>query len=130
MVWFSSHDERCCLSEDNVWASRSLGASKDSEPCAGHSDHSIVGPGRPRMVMPVSVVSWPGKIFQAGHAQEIQRCSRPSSIRCRSEEHTSELQSLMRNSYAVFCLKKKKTTRKRTPHDTRVRRQHNQNEHT
>src|SRR3546814_6229151 len=29
----------------------------------------------------------------------------------RSEEHTSELQSLMRNSYAVFCLKKKKTHR-------------------
>src|SRR3546814_7979480 len=29
-------------------------------------------------------------------------------IRCRSEEHTSELQSLMRISYAVFCLKKKK----------------------
>src|SRR3546814_3689465 len=28
---------------------------------------------------------------------------------CRSEEHTSELQSLMRISYAVFCLKKKKT---------------------
>src|SRR3546814_10248013 len=27
----------------------------------------------------------------------------------RSEEHTSELQSLMRNSYAVFCLKKKTT---------------------
>src|SRR3546814_2110609 len=31
----------------------------------------------------------------------------------RSEEHTSELQSLMRTSYAVFCLKKKKT-KKRT----------------
>src|SRR3546814_2592408 len=29
----------------------------------------------------------------------------------RSEEHTSELQSLMRSSYAVFCLKTKKTTR-------------------
>src|SRR3546814_8297775 len=28
----------------------------------------------------------------------------------RSEEHTSELQSLMRNSYAVFCLKKTKLT--------------------
>src|SRR3546814_9686534 len=28
--------------------------------------------------------------------------------KCRSEEHTSELQSLMRISYAVFCLKKKK----------------------
>src|SRR3546814_8787847 len=32
---------------------------------------------------------------------------RPSDSACRSEEHTSELQSLMRNSYAVFCLKKK-----------------------
>src|SRR3546814_12752294 len=29
----------------------------------------------------------------------------------RSEEHTSELQSLMRNSYAVFCLKKKRNKR-------------------
>src|SRR3546814_3644845 len=31
----------------------------------------------------------------------------------RSEEHTSELQSLMRNSYAVFCLKTKKENKKR-----------------
>src|SRR3546814_4521167 len=31
----------------------------------------------------------------------------------RSEEHTSELQSLMRNSYAVFCLKKKNTRNER-----------------
>src|SRR3546814_9374141 len=30
---------------------------------------------------------------------------------CRSEEHTSELQSLMRISYAVFCLKKKKNNK-------------------
>src|SRR3546814_10326430 len=33
----------------------------------------------------------------------------------RSEEHTSELQSLMRISYAVFCLKKKKVTRQNKP---------------
>src|SRR3546814_2623181 len=33
---------------------------------------------------------------------------RPASYSSRSEEHTSELQSLMRISYAVFCLKKKK----------------------
>src|SRR3546814_1698932 len=32
----------------------------------------------------------------------------PADGRARSEEHTSELQSLMRISYAVFCLKKKK----------------------
>src|SRR3546814_9023409 len=35
-------------------------------------------------------------------------CRAPA--RRRSEEHTSELQSLMRISYAVFCLKKKKST--------------------
>src|SRR3546814_2068369 len=35
----------------------------------------------------------------------------------RSEEHTSELQSLMRISYAVFCLKKKKTKHKKIKHE-------------
>src|SRR3546814_9481636 len=38
----------------------------------------------------------------AGHCR-----GRPFPLRRRSEEHTSELQSLMRISYAVFCLKKK-----------------------
>src|SRR3546814_7826877 len=37
-----------------------------------------------------------------------------SAIVMRSEEHTSELQSLMRISYAVFCLKKKTNTNNRT----------------
>src|SRR3546814_6762206 len=36
----------------------------------------------------------------------------------RSEEHTSELQSLMRNSYAVFCLKKKKREHLYVLHNT------------
>src|SRR3546814_3415724 len=35
-----------------------------------------------------------------------QQCG--NGARCRSEEHTSELQSLMRRPYAVFCLKKQK----------------------
>src|SRR3546814_2509649 len=39
-----------------------------------------------------------GECHGCGHAQRV-----------RSEEHTSELQSLMRISYAVFCLKKKHT---------------------
>src|SRR3546814_8886689 len=50
-----------------------------------------------------------------GHGQgrdEIQRLSAPSqpctAALIKSEEHTSELQSLMRISYAVFCLKTKK----------------------
>src|SRR3546814_7881578 len=38
---------------------------------------------------------------------------------CRSEEHTSELQSLMRISYAVFCLKKKKKTNTNSKSESR-----------
>src|SRR3546814_7332524 len=42
----------------------------------------------------------------------------------RSEEHTSELQSLMRISYAVFCLKKKKNTQlQHTAEDTKTKQQ-------
>src|SRR3546814_3075318 len=46
-----------------------------------------------------------------GLATETVRYANIVSFTClkRSEEHTSELQSLMRISYAVFCLKKKKT---------------------
>src|SRR3546814_2012237 len=43
-------------------------------------------------------------IGRAGNARVVDHCARDR----RSEEHTSELQSLMRISYAVFCLKKKK----------------------
>src|SRR3546814_3486012 len=40
--------------------------------------------------------------------------SASTTLAPRSEEHTSELQSLMRISYAVFCLKKKKNPKKNT----------------
>src|SRR3546814_6721790 len=42
----------------------------------------------------------------------------------RSEEHTSELQSLMRISYAVFCLKKKKTLENQTCQTTNYDQEH------
>src|SRR3546814_17704934 len=42
--------------------------------------------------------------------REQSRCKRIGKGPTRSEEHTSELQSLMRISYAVFCLKKKRST--------------------
>src|SRR3546814_14705605 len=45
---------------------------------------------------------------QCGHPCRSPRRRRIADGPCRSEEHTSELQSLMRISYAVFCLKKKK----------------------
>src|SRR3546814_8059262 len=43
------------------------------------------------------------------HLDLMARVLRVQNKVFRSEEHTSELQSLMRISYAVFCLKKKKT---------------------
>src|SRR3546814_6872027 len=50
-------------------------------------------------------------------------CTPPRPVPARSEEHTSELQSLMRTSYAVFCLKKKQQrTHPNTSH-SRVSRQ-------
>src|SRR3546814_1397224 len=42
----------------------------------------------------------------------VHRLRRRTTTGARSEEHTSELQSLMRISYAVFCLKKKNTKNK------------------
>src|SRR3546814_4952439 len=47
-------------------------------------------------------------------AAPLVGCAAPNQRR--SEEHTSELQSLMRISYAVFCLKKKKKNRGRGDH--------------
>src|SRR3546814_2070427 len=57
-----------------------------------------------------------GGIRRIGRTRNLHRVldEQPGALRAgygalhRSEEHTSELQSLMRNSYAVFCLKKKK----------------------
>src|SRR3546814_5946493 len=46
------------------------------------------------------------------HASHYHQAKDSRLVRLRSEEHTSELQSLMRNSYAVFCLTKKKNTKK------------------
>src|SRR3546814_5318018 len=49
-------------------------------------------------------------------AESFERIHRSNLVR--SEEHTSELQSLMRISYAVFCLKKKKKTNPPTTNHT------------
>src|SRR3546814_5719486 len=56
-------------------------------------------------------------------ADQLRRLRRrmvdPAICIQRSEEHTSELQSLMRISYAVFCLKKKNKTHKEVTQDNR-----------
>src|SRR3546814_3133084 len=53
-----------------------------------------------------------GLALEADHREHGDRIAQ------RSEEHTSELQSLMRISYAVFCLKKKKTKHNTSPLQT------------
>src|SRR3546814_7568861 len=50
---------------------------------------------------------------QAADEQQLGGLMAPAAGAGRSEEHTSELQSLMRTSYAVFCLKKKRQTKKK-----------------
>src|SRR3546814_4031921 len=55
-----------------------------------------------------------GRLAGAAEAEEDRRVAVRTDVRRavhRSEEHTSELQSLMRISYAVFCLKKKTNTK-------------------
>src|SRR3546814_4963376 len=68
---------------------------------------------RPRRDRPGAVGSAGDGQSANGGAARSQRRWPPADERThpaiRSEEHTSELQSLMRISYAVFCLKKKKT---------------------
>src|SRR3546814_1311074 len=50
-----------------------------------------------------------GRVSEHDSRRRRARAGLPTAVRgSRSEEHTSELQSLMRISYAVFCLKKKK----------------------
>src|SRR3546814_1602940 len=52
--------------------------------------------------------------ISADHVEDMLMCDR-KRLNGRSEEHTSELQSLMRSSYAVFCLKKKTTDKTKIP---------------
>src|SRR3546814_2007000 len=76
---------------------------------------------RPSLAMPIFVEQGPasGAVPEGEREALVERAAGPPAERLgdvgvadgeiRSEEHTSELQSLMRISYAVFCLKKKKT---------------------
>src|SRR3546814_4669724 len=86
---------------------RSIGADPFTQPSMRHRHHCDVGDCRIAMQRifdflraDILAPAHDNILFTAAHRQEIAK---------RSEEHTSELQSLMRISYAVFCLKKKNT---------------------
>src|SRR3546814_10387809 len=78
------------------WMARASRAGADNAFCAHHIGDRIA---RRHLYRPAGDGARPCLV--------LARC--PPRVVRRSEEHTSELQSLMRNSYAVFCLKKKNT---------------------
>src|SRR3546814_1236973 len=71
-----------------------------------------------------SLLAWSRHAVRLRNAGGLASRSRTAR---RSEEHTSELQSLMRISYAVFCLKKKKTYKVNTQRLTRCKGQKQDN---
>src|SRR3546814_6451355 len=69
---------------------------------------SAIGKGRPIAEVEAANAEVARLVVEAEAALSPERASASSS--CRSEEHTSELQALMRISHAACCLKKKKET--------------------
>src|SRR3546814_4191611 len=128
------------------WSRTVLGTPHGS-PSGSVGNHARVGrcplPPRGRVTMPeltnpcgrvlVPVLRWPGAegatapepLRQQDHRGEATLEHRSRSAvtvgagPTRSEEHTSELQSLMRISYAVFCLKKKTARKEKREHKTK-----------
>src|SRR3546814_573362 len=80
--------------------------------CRAPEDGTSTYAGRCAQAWTIRAISHTPSVSAAGPGWRVRgdliSCSWPS--RTRSEEHKSELQSLMRISYAVFCLKKKKQT--------------------
>src|SRR3546814_4554621 len=78
---------------------------RSADPLPRRSVGRIAGP-RPRQEVPVDRTV---RLQRETLVHERFRHVADAATQRRSEEHTSELQSLMRISYAVFCLKKKTT---------------------
>src|SRR3546814_7394194 len=85
---------------------------RDERDLQAHVDYVHVNPLKHGLV--TRVVDWPYSSFHRHVRQGLAAADWAGKVEAgafgRSEEHTSELQSLMRISYAVFCLKKKKHT--------------------
>src|SRR3546814_6306580 len=73
-----------------------------------HADHELIS----RLQLLTAALVAQFAVILLIDAVKFHQLDVVSTRHRRSEEHTSELQSLMRISYAVFCLKKKKKTKK------------------
>src|SRR3546814_1643326 len=96
---------------DNLFPYTTLFRSRNPDRLADVHRHHLVGlfkkqgQGKPRRLVAAFCTARRGG---RGRQEGRRRGARSSHPSIRSEEHTSELQSLMRSSYAVFCLKKKR----------------------
>src|SRR3546814_3816176 len=91
------------VARNDVAAERRLGLPERARQPAGQDHHFVAVRLQPQRAITLAIGARYGDHQRGEHADPQ-----------RSEEHTSELQSLMRNSYAVFCLKKKKTHHHKT----------------
>src|SRR3546814_6149955 len=76
----------------------------------GHPEKRLAAAARRHVGWIVEALAWHGT---RPRVERIEHRHGMPPFPARSEEHTSELQSIMRTSYAVFCLTKKKTYKKR-----------------
>src|SRR3546814_9013671 len=87
----------------------------------------------PPLTMGLMLTSSPqGSRSHYSQGRTFCTCSKSTATKqrsIRSEEHTSELQSLMRNSYAVFCLKNKKNKQYNIPKITHTSKSNNKYTH-
>src|SRR3546814_6160903 len=67
-----------------------------------------------------AMADWPDTPGMGWPSWAFENHGAPRAIPRRSEEHTSDLQSLMRITYAVFCLQKKKNTPQHQQHHTKT----------
>src|SRR3546814_2231645 len=104
------------MADGRAWRGAGVARKMDGVP---HLEHTGAppctppGPAAPsKPPCRASPASWSNASLRCRAMQAGRSCCAGCWQSARSEEHASELQSLMRISYAVFCLKKKKHTKK------------------
>src|SRR3546814_3397881 len=93
------------------------GAVTSARACIGELPSPVQGSPSRSPVENFWVTAPAGRAGRAGSGRRVRPPPRSAAAARRSEEHTSELQSLMRISYAVFCLKKKTDQTPQNPSD-------------
>src|SRR3546814_1758492 len=99
------------LSELKPLLEKSFGLWRMTRDMKGRKNFDVPTPAAQQRIILVNRPQSPQSVILAGEVLDAKGTDDLLTLIAanKSEEHTSELQSLMRNSYAVFCLKKKNT---------------------